>query len=133
MTEQTNAARLRELNETIRYTMWSVYRATSPLPSLREIVVDEVESLFSELAGKGATDPWLMGGALVLLGCCYCATAAALHAAELSTRRLEDWERAAADLRALERLDERHRDEWRAEQLRDEQRVLDEISTRKRT
>ena len=59
--------------------------------------------------------------------------AAELHAAELSTRRLEDWERAAADLRALERLDERHRDEWRAEQLRDEQRVLDEISTRRRT
>ena len=52
MTEQTNAARLRELNETIRYTMWSVYRATSPLPSLRENVVDEVESLFTELAGS---------------------------------------------------------------------------------
>ncbi|MFJ1543123.1 hydrogen peroxide-dependent heme synthase [Micromonospora chalcea] len=55
MTEQTNAARLRELNETIRYTMWSVYRATSPLPSLRENVVDEVESLFTELAGKDVT------------------------------------------------------------------------------
>ncbi|MFD2764755.1 hydrogen peroxide-dependent heme synthase [Micromonospora eburnea] len=55
MTEQTNAARLRELNETIRYTMWSVYRATSPLPSLRENVVDEVESLFGELAGKDVT------------------------------------------------------------------------------
>jgi chlorite dismutase len=35
--------------------MWSVYRATSPLPSLRENVVDEVESLFSELAGKDVT------------------------------------------------------------------------------
>ncbi|MFF4809845.1 hydrogen peroxide-dependent heme synthase [Micromonospora chersina] len=55
MTEQTNAARLRELNETIRYTMWSVYRATSPLPTLRENVVAEVESLFEELAGKDVT------------------------------------------------------------------------------
>ncbi|WP_428961314.1 hydrogen peroxide-dependent heme synthase [Micromonospora fluostatini] len=55
MTEQSNAARLRELNATIRYTMWSVYRASSPLPSLRENVVDEVESLFEELAGKDVT------------------------------------------------------------------------------
>jgi len=52
MTEQTNAARLRELNDSIRYTMWSVYRATSPLPSLRENVTGEVEALFGELAGK---------------------------------------------------------------------------------
>ncbi|KXK58226.1 hypothetical protein AWW66_30940 [Micromonospora rosaria] len=55
MTEQTNAARLRELNATIRYTMWSVYRASSPLPSLRENVTGEVESLFEELAGKDVT------------------------------------------------------------------------------
>lgn len=57
---------------------------------------------------------------------------AEVHAAELSGSRLEQWERAAADLRALERLDERTREEWRAEQLRDEQRTIDEISTRKR-
>lgn len=49
---QTNAARLRELNETIRYTMWSVFRVTSPLPSLRDGVVAEVEALFAELSGK---------------------------------------------------------------------------------
>ncbi|GAA2708292.1 hydrogen peroxide-dependent heme synthase [Micromonospora olivasterospora] len=55
MTEQTNAARLRELNASIRYTMWSVYRATSPLPSLRENVTGEVEALFGELAGKDVT------------------------------------------------------------------------------
>ncbi|TDB71116.1 MULTISPECIES: hydrogen peroxide-dependent heme synthase [unclassified Micromonospora] len=52
MTEQSNAARLKELNATIRYTMWSVFRATSPLPSLRENVTGEVEALFEELAGK---------------------------------------------------------------------------------
>ncbi|MFI6819601.1 hydrogen peroxide-dependent heme synthase [Micromonospora sp. NPDC050187] len=51
-TEQTNAARLRELNDSIRYTMWSVFRATGPLPALRENVVAEAEALVEELAGK---------------------------------------------------------------------------------
>ncbi|MGC5017652.1 hydrogen peroxide-dependent heme synthase [Micromonospora sp. DT47] len=55
MTEQTNAARLKELNASIRYTMWSVFRATSPLPALRENVSGEVEALFEELAGKDVT------------------------------------------------------------------------------
>ncbi|WP_434743367.1 hydrogen peroxide-dependent heme synthase [Micromonospora sp. SH-82] len=55
MTEQTNAARLRELNDTIRYTMWSVYRAGSQLPTLRENVTGEVEALFAELAGQDVT------------------------------------------------------------------------------
>jgi len=59
--------------------------------------------------------------------------AAELHALELTARRLGEWERAAADLRALERLDERYREQWRSEQLREEQRTLDEISTRRRT
>ncbi|MBQ1051332.1 chlorite dismutase family protein [Micromonospora sp. C51] len=52
MTEQSNAARLKELNSTIRYTMWSVFRASTPLPSLRDNVTGEVESLIEELAGK---------------------------------------------------------------------------------
>jgi chlorite dismutase len=55
MTEQTNAARLRELNDTIRYTMWSVFRAERPLPALREDVAGEVEALFEQLAGKDVT------------------------------------------------------------------------------
>ncbi|MBO4210657.1 hydrogen peroxide-dependent heme synthase [Micromonospora echinofusca] len=53
--DQTNAARIRELNETIRYTMWSVFRVTGPLPALRDNICDEVESLFAELAGKDVT------------------------------------------------------------------------------
>ncbi|ASW54202.1 hydrogen peroxide-dependent heme synthase [Plantactinospora sp. KBS50] len=52
---QTNAARLRELNETIRYTMWSVFRADSALPALRDGMTGEVESLIEELAGKDVT------------------------------------------------------------------------------
>ena len=52
MTEQSNAARLRELNATIRYTMWSVFRAATSLPSLREDLAGEVDALFEQLAGK---------------------------------------------------------------------------------
>ncbi|MEH1013075.1 hydrogen peroxide-dependent heme synthase [Micromonospora sp. CPCC 206060] len=53
--DQTNAARIRELNETIRYTMWSVFRVTNPLPALRDSISNEVESLFTELAGTDVT------------------------------------------------------------------------------
>jgi peroxiredoxin len=52
MTEQSNAARLRELNATIRYTMWSVFRAATPLPPLREELAGEVDALVEQLAGK---------------------------------------------------------------------------------
>lgn len=58
--------------------------------------------------------------------------AAEAHAADLSRNRLEAWEHAAAELRMLERLDERHREEWRDEQLRAEQKTLDEIANRGR-
>jgi len=51
-TEQSNAARIRELNATIRYTMWSVFRAERPLPALREPLATEVDALFEQLAGK---------------------------------------------------------------------------------
>ncbi|MFY1633078.1 hydrogen peroxide-dependent heme synthase [Solwaraspora sp. WMMB335] len=53
--EQTNAARLRELNATIQYTMWSVFRAAERLPALRDGLVAEVEALIAELTGKGVT------------------------------------------------------------------------------
>lgn len=49
---QSNAARVRELNASIRYTMWSVFRLAAPLPALRDGVVGEVESLFEQLADK---------------------------------------------------------------------------------
>jgi peroxiredoxin len=54
MTEQpqTNAARINELNATLRYTMWSVFRAEAPLPALRDDVAGEVDALFEQLAGK---------------------------------------------------------------------------------
>ncbi|MEU4219894.1 hydrogen peroxide-dependent heme synthase [Actinoplanes sp. NPDC026623] len=49
---QTNAARVKELNATIRYTMWSVFRASSSLPALREDLAREVDALFEQLLGK---------------------------------------------------------------------------------
>ncbi|GIE80402.1 hypothetical protein Aph02nite_63520 [Actinoplanes philippinensis] len=55
MTEQTNASRIKELNATIRYTMWSVFRVSSPLPALRDEVAGEVDGLFEQLAGKDVT------------------------------------------------------------------------------
>ena len=50
--EPTNAARIRELNTTIRYTMWSVFRAETPLPTVRDALTAEAESLFEQLAAK---------------------------------------------------------------------------------
>ncbi|MBA3781592.1 MAG: chlorite dismutase family protein, partial [Nocardioides sp.] len=53
MSDQSNASRINELNATIRYTMWSVFR-------LRDLIGDsdrasesaEVETLFAKLAGE---------------------------------------------------------------------------------
>ncbi len=49
---QSNAARIRELNSTVRYTMWSVFRAATPLPALRDGMVSEVDSLLEQVARK---------------------------------------------------------------------------------
>jgi len=50
---ETNAARLRDLNATVRYTMWSVFRAAEPLgAAIREDVAGEVDTLFGQLAEK---------------------------------------------------------------------------------
>ncbi len=51
--DQTRAARMRELNEMIRYTMWSVFRAAQPLDvESRRAAAAEVDALFEQLAGK---------------------------------------------------------------------------------
>ena len=52
----TTAERINQLNATIRYTMWSVFRAASPLPAQRDALVSEAEAL---VASKFATDAWL--------------------------------------------------------------------------
>jgi peroxiredoxin len=50
--DTTNAARIRELNATVRYTMWSVFRASDALPADRSALVSEVEDLLDQLAAK---------------------------------------------------------------------------------
>lgn len=55
MTEQMSPERLRELNETIRYSMWSVFRVDTPLPADRQDLASEVEALFEQLAAKDVT------------------------------------------------------------------------------
>jgi peroxiredoxin len=50
---ETNAARLRDLNATVRYTMWSVFRASSSLGlASREELAGEVDGLFEQLSAK---------------------------------------------------------------------------------
>ncbi|GAA4211637.1 hydrogen peroxide-dependent heme synthase [Actinocatenispora rupis] len=48
-----NAARIRELNSTVRYTMWSVFAANAPLPPLRDELTNEVANLLAALPDKG--------------------------------------------------------------------------------
>lgn len=55
MSEATNAARIKALNDSIRYTMWSVFKAVSPLPGLRDDLASDVEVLFEHLEEKGVT------------------------------------------------------------------------------
>lgn len=50
---QSNAARINELNETVRYTMWSVFRLRDLLGDAdRGAEAAEVEDLFAKLAGE---------------------------------------------------------------------------------
>ena len=51
---QSNAARIREINDSLRYTMWSVFRLADVLgeDAFRGLEADEVKKLFAEL-GEG--------------------------------------------------------------------------------
>ena len=54
--DPSNAAKIRELNATIRYTMWSVFRVATPLgDTARGPVAEQVEALFEQLATKDVT------------------------------------------------------------------------------
>jgi peroxiredoxin len=48
-----NAARIREINESIRYAMWSVFTVTAPLGDDRDALAKEVEELFASMAAEG--------------------------------------------------------------------------------
>jgi len=53
MSATSAGKRAKELNDTIRYTMWSVFRLETPLGDAdRSLEADEVEKLLAELAGE---------------------------------------------------------------------------------
>ncbi|MFD7512718.1 hydrogen peroxide-dependent heme synthase [Streptomyces sp. NPDC059853] len=47
--------RAKDLNEVIRYTLWSVFRLRDTLPEDRAGIAEEVTDLFEQLAGKDVT------------------------------------------------------------------------------
>jgi hydrogen peroxide-dependent heme synthase len=51
-----NAQRIKELNDTIRYTLWSVFRVVEPMPSIRQDLASDMESFFAKhCADHGVT------------------------------------------------------------------------------
>ena len=48
----TGRPKARDINQVIRYTMWSVFRVRRPLTDDRSGVADEVEDLFEQLGAK---------------------------------------------------------------------------------
>jgi hydrogen peroxide-dependent heme synthase len=51
-----NAQRIKELNDTIRYTLWSVFRVEEPMPSIRQDLASDMESFFAKhCADHGVT------------------------------------------------------------------------------
>jgi chlorite dismutase len=52
MTEAAPRPKARDLNQVIRYTMWSVFQATDPCPADRGGLAGEVEELLEQVAGK---------------------------------------------------------------------------------
>ncbi|MFC7381367.1 hydrogen peroxide-dependent heme synthase [Sphaerisporangium rhizosphaerae] len=52
MSEERARPKARDLNEVIRYTMWSVFRVREELPGERQDLAHEVEALFAQAAEK---------------------------------------------------------------------------------
>jgi peroxiredoxin len=52
MTEAAPRLKARDLNQVIRYTMWSVFQVTEPCPVDRDGLAGEVEELLEQAAGK---------------------------------------------------------------------------------
>ena len=53
MSDRLTPAQMREINETIRYSMWSVFASASPLGDDREKALSELEAFLSEIAEQG--------------------------------------------------------------------------------
>jgi chlorite dismutase len=53
MSPKPSAHQIREVNDSIRYAMWSVFKVTDPLPEDRAKIAAELEALFADLAEQG--------------------------------------------------------------------------------
>ncbi len=53
MSRKPSPGQVREINDTIRYAMWSVFAAAEELDEDREKIASEVTDLFGELEGEG--------------------------------------------------------------------------------
>ncbi|MEW1953410.1 hydrogen peroxide-dependent heme synthase [Terrabacter sp. NPDC080008] len=53
MSERLTPARMREINDTIRYSMWSVFSSVTPLGDDREKLVSELETFLEDIAAEG--------------------------------------------------------------------------------
>jgi chlorite dismutase len=53
MSERLTPTRMREINDTIRYCMWSVFSTVSPLGDDRDKLTAELEAFLDEIAAEG--------------------------------------------------------------------------------
>ena len=53
MSERLSPTQMREINDTIRYCMWSVFSTVTPVGDDREKVTAEFEAFLAEIAGEG--------------------------------------------------------------------------------
>ena len=55
MSDKLTPAQMREINETIRYSMWSVFASVTPLGENRDELADELASFVDTVTGEGVT------------------------------------------------------------------------------
>ena len=53
MSDKLTPARMREINDTIRYCMWSVFAVGEPLGDDRDKLADELETFLAEVGQSG--------------------------------------------------------------------------------
>ena len=53
MSERLTPAEMREINDTIRYCMWSVFSTVTPVGDDRDAVTADLEAFLDEIAGEG--------------------------------------------------------------------------------
>ncbi len=53
MSERLTPSQMREINDTIRYCMWSVFSTVTPLGDDRAKVTAELEAFLADISGEG--------------------------------------------------------------------------------